>query len=180
MYIYIHKTCGGYFMGFSPRADFAFKKLTDISPDFLKSRGLRLLLLDLDNTIAPYTVKAPENGVISWAEKLKSEGIELFIVSNNRKTERVRSFSKILGINWINKAGKPAVRGILEAMRRCRARPEETALAGDQSYTDVLGANLAGITPILVEPISLKNPLLAVRYILELPFRAVHKEKYGK
>ncbi len=82
-----------------------------------------------------------------------------------------------LSSKFVKKAKKPSPRGIIEAMRRCGKKPEETALAGDQSYTDVLGANLAGATSILVQPLSLRNPLLAVRYVLELPWRATCKER---
>ena len=48
--------------------------------------------------------------------------------------------------------------------------PEQCALAGDQIFTDTLGANLAGITSILVTPIHNHNIWLKLRHVAELPF----------
>jgi hypothetical protein len=49
---------------------------------------------------------------------------------------------------------------------------EQTAIVGDQVFTDVLGGNLAGVTTILVRPIRLAgNPGRYLRYAVEAPFR---------
>lgn len=164
-------------MSFIPVARFTFEKVTDISPDFLKENGITFLILDLDNTVSPYGVLEPTEEVYSWVKSMKNGGIDLFIVSNSHK-ERPRIFSEKLDIPYIMKAKKPSRRGVIKAMKMAGKAERETALVGDQSYTDVLCANRSKVTSILVQPISLKNPLLAVRYFFELPFRAAAKKRF--
>ena len=167
-------------MSFSPIPDHCFDKLTDISPEFLQKKGISLLLLDLDNTISPYGIDVPTEAIIKWSEDMKSKGIKLYIVSNNRSSQRAGGFAEKMGISFVYKAGKPSTRGVLQAMKQEWKKPCETALAGDQVYTDVLAANRSGITSLLIKPISLKNPLLAVRYVFEIPFRILCKEFWLK
>ena len=167
-------------MSFIFTADYGFKKLTDVSPAFLTERGIRLLLLDIDNTIAPYKTPEPGADVLSWAGEMKKAGVTLFIVSNSKKTGRVERFSKALGVSFIGRARKPHREGILKAAEMCGVPPGNTALAGDQTFTDVFGARLSGVTAILVKPIKFENPLHVLRYIAELPFRAACKEKVTK
>ena len=163
-------------MIFSPVPDKKFKRLTDITPEFLDKNGIKLLLLDLDNTISPYTTDEPTEDVLAWTERMKDSGIRLFIVSNN-KGDRPEVFSKSLTIPYIKLAKKPSPKGVLLAMETEGAAKENTALVGDQVYTDMLAANLAGVMGILVEPIKFSNPFLAIRYFFELPFR--HEKRKG-
>ncbi|MDR2616008.1 MAG: YqeG family HAD IIIA-type phosphatase [Oscillospiraceae bacterium] len=158
-------------MSVLPLPEYKFRELRDISADFLARRGIELLMLDLDNTIAPYGRREPESGVLRWAEEIRASGVLLYIVSNSRGEERVRSFAAALGIPYTLRAKKPSPRKPREIMRATGVGADRAALVGDQIYTDVLAARLAGITPILVRPIELKNPLLAIRYALEAPFR---------
>ena len=61
-------------------------------------------------------------------------------------------------------------------MERMGAKPHETVMVGDQIFTDILGANNAGVTPLLVRPIRLAgNPGRYVRYAVETPFRLLGK-----
>ena len=157
-------------MNFSLISDYYFDQITDITVEFLHDRGITLLLLDLDNTISPYGIDTPKTEILQWVETMKNGGITLFFVSNNR-SDRAKNFAEQLEIAYINRAAKPCKKGLIQAMQLTGKKITETALVGDQSYTDVLAANRAGVTSILVQPISLKNPLLALRYGLELPFR---------
>ena len=159
-------------MSFSLVANQSFKKLTDITPEHIKSRNISFLMLDLDNTIAPYGALKPDDSVLNWIKDIKNSGIELFIVSNSKRPDRVESFARQMQIGYIKNACKPSVKGIQKAMKMCGKTPDESALCGDQTFTDVLGANRAGITSFLVHPIKFTNPFLAVRYFFELPFRA--------
>ena len=49
-----------------PRA--IFPALTQISPDYLRRQGIRLLMLDFDNTLLPYTVNTPTSEVLRWLD----------------------------------------------------------------------------------------------------------------
>ncbi|MDR0838803.1 MAG: YqeG family HAD IIIA-type phosphatase [Oscillospiraceae bacterium] len=158
-------------MSFSPFPKYKFRALTDISPKFLRGAGIELLLLDLDNTIAPYGQTEPSREVLEWARALAASGTALYIVSNSRRSGRVAEYSRALGIPYVNRAKKPFPRKPREVMTELRTPAAKTALVGDQIYTDTLAANLAGVSSILVKPIRLSNIFLAIRYGLETPFR---------
>ncbi|MEL4105770.1 YqeG family HAD IIIA-type phosphatase [Oscillospiraceae bacterium WX1] len=164
-------------MSFSLVPDFSFKSICDVSPEFLKRHGVTLLLLDLDNTMAPYGTLEPTASIAAWAENVRNSGVDLFIVTNNRKSKRVESLAAAFGVDYIKGANKPFVTGVNKALARLGRDRSETALAGDQIYTDIIAANAAGITSIIVEPIRLINPVLNLRYWLEAPFRAMCRKK---
>jgi len=107
---------------------------------------------------------------------MESAGITLFIVSNT-KTQRAEIFARSFGVPYIDGAKKPSPRGIIKAIEGCGKKASETALAGDQIFTDVLGANISGITSIIVKPIKFINPLIALRYYIEIPFRLMRKKE---
>ena len=160
-------------MSFSPIPHFSFGSVMDISPGFLNELGVRFLMLDLDNTLAGYSDPMPSDDVVKWAENMASCGVKLFIVSNNRLRKRPESFAKAMSVGYVKSARKPSPVGLLLAMKTAGFEKSESALAGDQVYTDALAANRAGILSIIVRPRSLKNPLFALRYALELPFRTI-------
>jgi len=159
--------------------DMQFKSLYDIQPEDLLKRDIRLLILDLDNTVSPYKVDKVTEKAYIWASAMKKAGITLFIVSNNRG-RRPECFADQLGVPYINRAGKPSPRGVQEAMAYAGVPRENTALVGDQIYTDMLCARLAGVTAILVEPIKFTYPWLQWRYWLETPFRKTKDTKKEK
>ena len=166
-------------MKFSPVPQYAFKKVTDITPEFLQLLGVRFLMVDMDNTIATYGVHSPSAEVMKWADAMKRGGVGLFIVSNTRRAARVTAFAEALGVGHVRNAYKPSPKGIHNALRLAGYGAEESAFAGDQVYTDVLAANRAGVLSFAVRPLSLQNPLIAIRYALEAPFRALCKNKMG-
>lgn len=164
-------------MSFSLIPNYSFHSLCSVTPEFLKERGINLLLLDLDNTMAPYGTVLPSEDIAVWAETMKKNDIELFIITNNTGSKRVESLAAAFGIGYIMSAKKPFVSGIKRALKQLGRTTSETALAGDQIYTDIIAANSAGILSIIVQPLKLRNPMLNLRYWLEAPFRAMCKNK---
>ncbi len=163
-------------MSFSPIPRGVYPSVTDISPQALAERGIRLVLADLDNTLAPYRVEEPSPQIVAWKRALEAEGIALFLLSNSRKPGRARRFADKLGVPCPGRAGTPRRGGYLRAMERMGCTPEETVMVGDQIFTDTLGANRAGAVPLLVEPIRLAgNPGRYLRYAVETPFRLLGK-----
>lgn len=159
-------------MAFSLIADVVCDSIYDLDLSALKAAGIRLLLADLDNTLVPYGVPLPTDEVRKWNERLEEMGITLFVLSNNRHANRPCIFSEGLGVPFIGHAGKPGVKSFCKAMEQMGVTAQQTALVGDQIFTDVLGGNRAGVTTILVKPIRLAgNPGRYVRYAAELPFR---------
>ncbi len=144
--------------------------ILELTPDLLWQHQIRLLLLDFDNTIIPYHVSEPSEAFLRWRETVEKAGVQLMIVSNSRKSRRVPDFCETWGLPYIKRAGKPGPGGIRRAMAQFDALPEETAMVGDQTFTDVLAGNLAGVTSILVKPIRFTNLFQRIRYGLEQPW----------
>lgn len=157
--------------------------ITDLTPQFLVEQGIRLLMLDFDNTIVPYTTNEPTEEMARWLKTMTASKIQVCVVSNSRK-DRVKIFCEEYGIDCITHAKKPFSRGIKQCLARYDLPAEECALAGDQIYTDVLGANCAGARSILVSAINNHNFWLKARHVLEIPFiliarkRRIHYEKH--
>lgn len=165
-------------MAFSliPRGVYA--SFTDLEPKALRAKGIKLVLADLDNTLVPYKVPTPNADVVAWKQALHAEGIQLFILSNSRKPGRAQRFAEALGVPYQGHSGKPKRAGFLRALERMNANPGETVMVGDQIFTDILGANNAGVIPLLVQPIRLAgNPGRYVRYAVETPFRQLGKRR---
>ena len=154
------------------RARFTARDIYELTGAALAERGFTLLLADLDNTLVPYGVPLPDERLRAWRDDLAAHGVTLFVLSNNRRESRPRIFSDALEIHYIGHAGKPKPVSFYRAMEQLGASKEQTAIVGDQIFTDVLGGNLAGVSTILVEPIRLAgNPGRYLRYAAEAPFR---------
>ena len=154
------------------RARFTAHDIYELTGAALAGWGFTLLLADLDNTLVPYGVPLPDARLRAWRDDLAAHGITLFVLSNNRHESRPRVFSDALGIPYIGHAGKPKTPSFYRAMERLGVSKEQTAIVGDQIFTDVLGGNRAGVSTILVEPIRLAgNPGRYLRYAAEWPFR---------
>jgi HAD superfamily phosphatase (TIGR01668 family) len=145
------------------------ESLTDITPELLQSRDIRLLMLDFDNTIVPYTTNTPHPLMEQWLVDAAEWEIPVCVVSNS-KNDRVKKFCRNYGIPCITHAKKPFSKGINECLAKYGIEAKHAALVGDQIYTDTLGANCAGVTSILVEAIDNHNFWLKARHVLELPF----------
>ena len=143
--------------------------LTDVTEEILHSRDIKLLMLDFDNTIVPYTTSTPTEQMHAWLEKMVDSGIQLCVVSNSHK-DRVKIFCAKYGIDCITHANKPFSKGIKECLAKYQIDPGECALAGDQIFTDTLGANCTGVTSILVKAIDNHNIWLKLRHVAEVPF----------
>ena len=144
-------------------------KLTDLTPQYLASCGIRLLMLDFDNTIVPYTTNIPTPVMETWLKTMAASDIKLCVVSNSKK-DRVKKFCAAYGIDCITHAKKPFSKGIRQCLARYQLSPTACALVGDQIFTDTLGANCTGVQSILVKAIDNHNFWLKLRHVAEKPF----------
>ena len=156
-------------MAFSLLPKMIVPALTDVNSDLLKARGIKLLMLDFDNTIVPYTTNIPTDAMKAWFATMEESGIPLCIVSNSKR-DRVKKLAAEYGIACITHSRKPFPKGIRECLDKFQLDPEECALGGDQIFTDTLGANCTGVTSILVKAIDNHNIWLKLRHAAELPF----------
>lgn len=128
------------------------KRITVVSPPILFGEGIRVILLDVDNTLTTHGSPDFADDVRQWLAEAKTVGLRPIIVSNNRRT-RVVPFASKLDLPCISWAWKPLPFGYLRAMKRLGATRKETVVIGDQLFTDILGASCLGIQTILCQPI---------------------------
>lgn len=136
------------------------KSIYTINYDSLLSRGIKCLLFDLDNTIAPITEKVPSKEVKELFENLKEKGFKTVIFSNSVKM-RVRPFKDELEVDCCASANKPKPDKFLSVMKIYGYNFSEVAIIGDSIMDDIVGGNGVGITTILVNPIGKKEFLFA-------------------
>ena len=128
-----------------------------ISIEDLVQQGIKLVLLDRDNTCVPRDTKMVPPAVSAWFEKAHAAGLTLCLISNNIHLNEVQRSAHELGIEGEGFACKPLPRALTAAMKRFSATKEQTVMVGDQIFTDVIAGNLAGVSTILVKPQSTED-----------------------
>ena len=147
--------------------DLTYASYRDVAPEALRARGIEVLLLDIDNTLAPYEQLDPDAHIAAWLSAMESAGIRTAFLSNNHR-ERVTRFNQTLGRPAVYDAGKPIARKGRKLMRELGGDKKNTAMMGDQVFTDVWTARALGVTAILVPPIRDKrNALTRFKRFLE-------------
>ena len=155
--------------------EYMFDTFEEVTPEFLNSLGIKALLIDIDNTLAPYEQPEPDERIINWFDRLKENGISASLISNNHPP-RVELFNKTLGLPAYADSGKPGTKTVLEAMERMGSAPENTAGLGDQLLTDTLCVHRLGMVSIIVPPIRDKKTLFfRFKRLLEKPFIKKYK-----
>ena len=134
-----------------PKATREFHHFSEITPEVLKEYGIKGIMTDLDDTLVEHNYPIPKEDVLLWLKSLEAAGIPICIISNNRR-RRVLSFVKDLRM-------KPDPKPLFRAIEVMGILPEEAVFIGDQLFTDIKGANNAGIKSFLVDPIGNKATL---------------------
>lgn len=137
----------------------------EIDFDGLYENGYRGIIFDIDNTLVPHGAPADERARALFSH-LKELGYQCMLLSNN-KEPRVKMFHDAVKVSYIFKAGKPKPANYRRAMELMGTNQKNTLFVGDQIFTDIYGANLAGIRTILVKPIHPKEEIQIVlkRYL---------------
>lgn len=134
-----------------------YDKKEDIPVEAYYQKGYRGIMFDVDNTLVPHDCPIDDT-TKAYINHLKEIGFSICLISNNDE-ERVKRFAEPLGVDYIYKAWKPAKRGYLQGMKKIGTTVENTLFVGDQIYTDIWGANNAGIYSILLDPIDPKEEI---------------------
>ena len=160
--------------------DYVFDTYADVTPDFLQSIGIRALLIDIDNTLAPYEQDLPDEKIISWFKALEDAGVACTLISNNH-ADRVELFNSPLGLPAYADSGKPGTKYFIEGMKQMDRSPDETAGLGDQLLTDTLAVHRLGMVSIIVPPINdKKNLFFRFKRWLEKPFMRRYRRLHSK
>lgn len=151
----------------------------DVTPELLQSLGIRALLSDIDNTLAPYEQDEPDEEIRAWVQSLAAHGIRIALVSNNHPP-RVELFNRTLGLVAYPDSGKPSKKTLLRAMRELDVAPAETAVLGDQLLTDAYAGKHIGLPALIVPPIKDKtNLFFRFKRWCERPFIRKYARLHG-
>jgi len=132
-------------------------RISQIDPDELAARGIRGAICDLDNTLVGFRSLVPLEEDAAWVRRAHDAGVAVAVLTNNG-TPWAAQVAKDLGVPCIPRARKPLPKGFRRAVKILELKPEECVVIGDQLFTDVLGAKLAGLGVILVDPIVRYDP----------------------
>ena len=159
--------------------DYMFRTFDEITPEFLRELGVKAILADIDNTLAPYEQPEPDQRIKGWIASLAEAGIGIAFVSNN-DWERVKLFNATLGVPAYAKSGKPFKKNLVKAMNDLGGTLETTVMLGDQLLTDALAGHNLGVKCIIVPPIrDKKNAFFKFKRWLEKPVVRKFKRKNG-
>lgn len=157
-------------MSILPVPDVMKDNIYEIPARLFTNRGITHIFLDIDNTVAPYTVDEATPRMRAWVQGLRDAGLELFILSNNRG-DRPEKFASAFDLPYRKRARKPFPKNARAVMAERGWLPENTAFIGDQIYTDTACAKWCGAFAVTVRPIAFSSFPLRLRYWLEFPFR---------
>lgn len=154
------------------------KSTYQIDFDKLWNKGYRGVMFDIDNTLVMHGAPATKEA-IDFFENLRKKGFDTCLISNN-KIGRVENFAKQVNSKYIYDAHKPSTKNYVKAMELMKTNVNNTVFIGDQLFTDVYGANRAGIKTILVDPINPKEEIqIVLKRYLEKIVMYFYKEKGG-
>lgn len=159
--------------------DYMFRTFDEITPAFLTSLGVKAILADIDNTLAPYEQPEPDERIKGWIASLAEAGIGIAFVSNN-DWERVNRFNATLRVPAYAKSGKPFKKNLVRAMNDLGGTLDTTVMLGDQLLTDALAGHNLGVKCLIVPPIrDKKNAFFRFKRWLEKPVVKKFKRRNG-
>ncbi len=160
--------------------DFMFEKYSDVTVDFLKSIGVSALIIDIDNTLVPYEQPIPDERIFVWFASLAEAGIKATLISNNNES-RVKIFNENLKLTAFSNACKPKRKFLIQAMNIMKSTKENTAVLGDQLFTDCFAGKRLHLYTIIIPPIKDKPTLLfKIKRSLEKPIIKKFKRSEAK
>jgi hypothetical protein len=131
--------------------------VTNVTVSFLQEIGVYCVFVDVDNTLLSPLAKEPSREVVQWVRSLLNNGIRVCLVSNTvfpgPTVKRVRKLAHLLDPSdthvrcvtagfWCK---KPGVWPFRKACELTSSEPERSMHIGDQLFTDLQGAQAAGI-----------------------------------
>lgn len=132
----------------------AYHTLWEIELDRLVAAGKKLILIDIDNTLLPWRSEEFPPESLAWIARGRELGLEFCILSNTRNVARLHRLSEVMEIPYLTGKFKPSRAMYVQALEKFQVTPEQAVMIGDQLFTDVLGANRAGIEAIWVKPMT--------------------------
>lgn len=141
--------------------DYRAHSVLDITANFLKANGYKLVLLDLDETLTAHGSRQLATDIDVHVRRLRRT-VATCIISNTYEPSRAAQFADWLNARYVipglrKQRWKPSPWCLQYAMRQGKCEPWETLMVGDLT-TDVQAAKRAGCPSVLVDPISGRYP----------------------
>lgn len=153
------------------------QSIYEIEPVFYKRNGVKVLFMDLDNTLDSYRAKIPQETTKELVKTLKEAGIIPVIISNN-KAKRVCDYANMLGVEFLSSARKPFSFKIKRELQKRGVTNNQVMLVGDQMMTDVLAGKGANIKVVLTEKIVKEDQWTThINRIFDRPIRKYHRKR---
>ncbi len=127
-------------------------RVTDINIELLKKYGIEALILDVDNTLSTHHGQILTDGLEDWLLYMKENGIKLTVLSNSKR-RRVEPFANKINLPFISLGLKPLPFGYIRAVKSLGTKRKNTAIVGDQIFTDIIGGKAVGVKTVLLTPI---------------------------
>jgi len=153
------------------------KRVFQLTPEFFISRGIKGIIIDLDNTLVAWGKQNISEEMKNWVQRMLTAGLQICILSNAME-QRVRIVGKILGVPWVSRAIKPRKYPFRKALEILGTSPQETAVIGDQLFTDIFGGNRMALYTVWTTPISSKELIStkAMRQLERLVVKSFRKK----
>lgn len=132
--------------------DYYVESYRALDVERLKQYGIRLLVCDIDNTLAAHDEPLPDDAAKAFVKRVRDAGIQVVFISNNKR-ERVERFASCFDAKCYPFARKPLKQTYRKMLRELRYAPHQVAVLGDQLLTDMLGANRMHFYTILTRPL---------------------------
>lgn len=157
--------------------DECYSNIYEIDIAEIKRAGICGLICDIDNTLVPYAEPEPTGQVAEWIKSVRDAGIAVSFVSNNG-AKRVDLFNRSMGFFAASASGKPSRRQLRAAMTAMKTTSADTAIVGDQIFTDIFAGKRLGLHCILVNPIEDKKTIFfIIKRLLEKPFIFIYNNR---
>jgi hypothetical protein len=135
------------------KPDLSIERLTDLDFVYWYAKGIRCVLVDLDNTIAPWRQTSITDDARAMIAKAREAGMTVALFTNAPES-RAKEAAWDAGIGYFHSAAKPFPGKYRKAFSELSANNEEVMCIGDQIFTDVLGGNCMGCVTVLIPPLS--------------------------
>lgn len=138
---------------------YMFDKVEDIPYELVKKEDIKLIMMDMDNTLID-AKKKYKNSLKHWIEEVSNLNVKMCILSNSPFGDKVKKIAKELNVEYEYNAGKPLLKGFKKVIEKSKFPKENILMIGDQIFTDVWGGNRIGVKTVLVTPINKKESFL--------------------
>lgn len=142
-----------------------------VNLEALKNKGIKLILCDIDNTLAAYDDPCPDQRAREFIERVVYAGMDVVLISNNTQT-RVGAFAKKVNAKYYYSSLKPLKRQYKRILNEFGLQASEAAVIGDQLLTDILGGKRMKLYTVLTDPLVTRD--IIYTRVTRIPERLVY------